>query len=655
MKVRFFGWIAMWLLLATAVRAQTPVDATDRDLIPTLFAEAGADGSLDVAWRSTDGRLMLSTFSGQNFGTGRQIQLNTNLNLLGGLARDEAGNRYIAAFRRELANEQEWGAGFRPGVAHILKVAAGSDQTTVLADVNTAQFITNQRPIINPLAMNGNGAINSELVYANGTLTLGFGHNNGQANDIHNTGALIGIGTDGSVKYNGGGEQHTGHIRLGVDGTNFVKAQTFDQGLGLSTLKRSGDKYVWSNFVLLHELDQSKEHLYIGGIVPTADNFLLIFSTGPGYLWYGQNFEHGTGGGSAIKMRKVARNFDALPKFDWWNNVRTAQGNFPLTTIAAPPAGKSFLRPIVTPLPGGSSIVAYEQWGDANGAEGVRATLLDANGNVQRQSDLFAGVKIQKSTRGIYLPTIGRMGWVNGDSQGNKLVLHTLDAGLNLASVELGRGGNTPTPPPVPVPVPPAPNNNFAATDLAGEWAWPNNGSTFTLRAANNSLTWVDQTGEYALTKDPNLANTYKFSGGASLTFSSKDAAAFIVQGNPNVDLRRRTAAPLPNPPARLTAAAIPGRYVRDNPDNDYHEGRIEMVGNDETKFRWTNKANVTWLLTLDAGKLEFSTGPDNPYFNSDPNTHRIVKLTQRKNPDGTLRAEVEGFTFGGEFYRRAN
>jgi hypothetical protein len=36
-------WAAALLLLADRAGAQTPVDATDRDLLPTIYAEAGPD------------------------------------------------------------------------------------------------------------------------------------------------------------------------------------------------------------------------------------------------------------------------------------------------------------------------------------------------------------------------------------------------------------------------------------------------------------------------------------------------------------------------------------------------------------------------------------------------------------------------------------
>lgn len=169
---------------------------------------------------------MLSTFSGQNWSQFQQIQLNTNLPLLAGFARDEAGNRYVAAMRRETATPQEWAAGYRPGVANVLRVPPGSNQTQLLADVNQQMF-SRKTPIFNPMNMANNSYVNAEMAYGGGTLVLALGHNNGQATDIHETGNIIGIGTDGSVRYGGGGEQHPGNVKLAVDGNGFVKAQNF--------------------------------------------------------------------------------------------------------------------------------------------------------------------------------------------------------------------------------------------------------------------------------------------------------------------------------------------------------------------------------------------------------------------------------------------
>ncbi len=643
---------ALLVCSTTAIQAQAPIDASDTDLVPSLFAEAGPDGSLDVAWRSSDGRLMLSTFSGPGFRAGQHTPLATNLQLLGGLARDEAGNRYIAAYRDEQASPEEWAAKYRPGVANVLRVPAGSNQTTLLADVNQQQF-SQKWPIVNPLRMANTAMINGEMVYANGALALSLGHNNGAAADIHNTGLVVGVGTDGSALYGGGGEQHSGHIRLAVDGGNFLQAQTNDLGIGLSTLKRNGDKYVWSNFVLVYEIPRANKHeeaLSIAGIVPTPDSYLLIFSSGKGWLWTFRQIEQGGAGACEIKMLRVARNFDTLPKLDWWAGIRTAQGNFPLMNIAVPAGDKSYLRPIVTPLADGRSIVAYEQWGKPNeftqpAAEGVRAVLLDANGNVQRQSELFAGLRIQRSTRGTYLPTLGRMGWVNGDAQGNRLMLHTLDANLALASFELGRGAINASQPSSDTPPPVAPL--AALFNVAGDWEAEGITFPFQLSATPQGLSFVSSNRTTTWSPVANQPNSYRHDNAAdfSLVFTSANAGTLTASGKAYT-IRRR-AAPNAGPaiPAPgetpLTVNSIVGSYQHDPVVNEWHRGRLSL--NQNNTLTWTNGAGVSWTLTPDLANKSLRTGPDNPYQTE--NIRDFAIELENRN--------VVGFRFGGDLYKK--
>ena len=102
----------------------------------------------------------------------------------------------------------------------------------------------------------------------------------------------------------------------------------------------------------------------MAGIVPVPDGYLVVFCSGKGWLWRQRTYDHGLDGSCAIKVMKVARDFDRLPKFDWWENVRHAQGDYPLLTLAEPPVGKSYVRPVVASLSGDQSIVVFEQWGD---------------------------------------------------------------------------------------------------------------------------------------------------------------------------------------------------------------------------------------------------------------------------------------------------
>ena len=156
---------------------------------PSVFALPADGGGVDVAWRTPDSRLILSTFTGQDWQSARHLPLETDLQLLGGLARDENGNRYVAAMKDEEATPEDWAAGHRANIVHVLRVPPAGDRTELLADVGLAEF-SGKWPVINPVHMGQNGTTNSELVYngRRGLLALTFGHNNGQPSDIHQTG-----------------------------------------------------------------------------------------------------------------------------------------------------------------------------------------------------------------------------------------------------------------------------------------------------------------------------------------------------------------------------------------------------------------------------------------------------------------------------------
>lgn len=203
------------------------------------------------------------------------------------------------------------------------------------------------------------------MLWNRGRLALAFGHNNGKISDIHSTGTLIGFNPDGTPFYNGGGSQHPGQVCLAADGDGFVLAQIFDQGIGLSTLKMNSPTSVRSDFVLVYEIPRAnpaEELLQIAGILSTERGYHVVFASGQGWLWSNRgNNELGKNGACEIKSMFVSRNFDTLPKFDWWGNVRKAQGNFPLTTLHRTTTNESFLRPVMIPDQDGV-IIACEQW-----------------------------------------------------------------------------------------------------------------------------------------------------------------------------------------------------------------------------------------------------------------------------------------------------
>lgn len=109
-------------------------------------------------------------------------------------------------------------------------------------------------------------------------------------------------------------------------------------------------------------------------------------------------------------------------------------------------------------------------------------------------------------------------------------------------------------------------------------------------------------------------------------------------------------------PDKPLTLAALVGKYTREKPDNDWHYGVIEVrprfLGM-KPQIRWVNKAGATWKLSPDLDKNQLLAGKDCPYFESNPDDGRSFRITQAKNADGSLRPEVEGFHFLGEYYRK--
>ena len=69
---------------------------------------------------------------------------------------------------------------------------------------------------------------------------------------------------------------------------------------------------------------------------------------------------------------------------------------------------------------------------------------FDDGGQILAASELYEGLRIPRSTRAFAFPAGDRMAWVNGDAQGNRLLLHAVDTRLTLASYELGRGAVNP-------------------------------------------------------------------------------------------------------------------------------------------------------------------------------------------------------------------
>lgn len=89
--------------------------------------------------------------------------------------------------------------------------------------------------------------------------------------------------------------------------------------------------------------------------------------------------------------------------------------------------------------------------------------------------------------------------------------------------------------------------------------------------------------------------------------------------------------------------AAIVGTYVHSPVQNAWHEGTITTSG---ARFRWTNKAGASWLLTPDYPAGVLRTAADNPYHEKYPHLREFKLLI--------VNGHLQGFNFGGVYKRSA-
>ncbi len=99
---------------------------------------------------------------------------------------------------------------------------------------------------------------------------------------------------------------------------------------------------------------------------------------------------------------------------------------------------------------------------------------------------------------------------------------------------------------------------------------------------------------------------------------------------------------------AQNIGASVVGSYVFTPPanagyaQNDWHIGSIARSG---TGYRWSNKAGAGWNLTLDLANLKLISGPDNPYYASNPQLREL--------PLVVTGGRLVGFRFGNDLYAR--
>lgn len=419
-----------------------PYDADSANPVPNLIPLVNADDSLEIAWTRRDGRNYYSRFSGPNWAEAEHQTLTKALRFLGGLARDEAGNTYLATTRMEyLFGDQETGV-HRPNVAHVLRRNANQPSFEFFLDLNKQGF---SPAIFNPQNMDSALFHPSRLAYGKGELAFAFGQNHGGG---HTTSNIIGVGTDGTSKYSGGGGQHTADVRVIFDGADFVMAQAFEAGVGLSKLSRNGDKRTWSQHILVFKNEWRNRNgdgdsfIRLGGIAPVNDGYLLVLS-------------HGRGGGPNYDPRnwslrddaplytlKAPRNFETLQKFDWvqpGTKVPDLPGNFNQSVLLSPPVDCAFIRPTMVDMQNGKYLVLAEQWNWRNPKfEGTFGVVMNVNGQRLSEVKSLGMVRLQASNDAFYLPKSRKAAWVSGDTVNNRLNLYTVDENLNLQSFTLG-------------------------------------------------------------------------------------------------------------------------------------------------------------------------------------------------------------------------
>jgi hypothetical protein len=101
---------------------------------------------------------------------------------------------------------------------------------------------------------------------------------------------------------------------------------------------------------------------------------------------------------------------------------------------------------------------------------------------------------------------------------------------------------------------------------------------------------------------------------------------------------------------AKITPAMLVGSYRQSRVTNGWHEGRIEIGS---AGMRWTNEAHKSWELIPEIRSLTLRTGPDNPYYQSEPDRGRAFRIVLRRDANGECIQEVAGFEFLGEFFSK--
>lgn len=428
------------------VATNGPVDGSSSDPVTNMAPFVNPDGSLDVAWRRTDGQIFISNYSGQNWQSAQHSPIRNALPLLGGFTRDDAGNGYLLVASDEQVDLRDASGNIRdarlrrPNIAQVLRVPRGG-QGALLADLNTEQNYW-KWGIYNPIVVGARTT--ARLAYGNGTLAAAFAHNIPGADALmHNTGTLLAVDTNGASTYNGGAENHTMANFVWFDGANFVKVQEGDQGILMSRLTRQGTgQWTWSGDKLVYRHQKAdpnnpggdlEEYVRFGSVANVGDQYALTFAAKPGQGWafgiVNQEWLNSVQGAGLWMVKVPKSSFESLPTFSWPANEVGA--GVTRREFATPPGTSNYTRPNMVDLKNGTFIVVCEQWTTGQRYEQTVAMLIDGNGNVLRGPQTLAGnPRIQRCADAFLLNNSA--GFIAGDNPNNRMLLHLVDASLNL-------------------------------------------------------------------------------------------------------------------------------------------------------------------------------------------------------------------------------
>ncbi|MCC7495697.1 MAG: hypothetical protein IT204_25325 [Fimbriimonadaceae bacterium] len=127
-------------------------------------------------------------------------------------------------------------------------------------------------------------------------------------------------------------------------------------------------------------------------------------------------------------------------------------------------------------------------------------------------------------------------------------------------------------------------------------------------------------------------------------------------QAAPPLHIALRYALPPADLYAQVPLQTLVGSYRHRPTQNDWHRGSLSIDARDAagqpTVLRWRNAAGRSWRLFAGAEPGLLTTAEDNPYYASNPDTGRTVRIVLARDPDGAYLPQAAGFLFQGGLYQ---